>query len=105
MEFWRLGGSLTSHHWKLGHYQAHTYVSFPVFVNAFLFFFCAVEMERAVLTEQRTNIKFLVKLGKSGREILEMLETVYGESAMKRRTVYKCVDRFKEGWESIDDNA
>jgi hypothetical protein len=44
-------------------------------------------MEWGVLTEQRTNIKFLVKLGKSGREILEMLETVYGESAMKRRTV------------------
>jgi transposase len=62
-------------------------------------------MERGVLTEQRTNIKFLVKLGKSGREILEMLETVYGESAMKRRTVYKWVDRFKEGREGVDDNA
>jgi transposase len=24
---------------------------------------------------------------------------------MKRRTVYKWVDRFKEGWESIDNNA
>jgi transposase len=24
---------------------------------------------------------------------------------MKRRTVYKWVDRFKEGWESMDDNA
>jgi hypothetical protein len=44
-------------------------------------------MEQGVLTEQRTNIKFLVKLGKSGREILEILETVYGESAMKHRTV------------------
>jgi hypothetical protein len=29
------------------------------------FFFCVVEMDRGVLTEQRTNIKFLVKLGKS----------------------------------------
>jgi hypothetical protein len=44
-------------------------------------------VERGVLTEQRTNIKYLVKLGKSKWEILEMLETVYGESAMKRRTV------------------
>jgi len=34
-----------------------------------------------------------------------MLEMVYGESAMKRRTVYKWVDRFKEGRESVDDNA
>jgi hypothetical protein len=58
-------------------------------------------MEQRVLTKQRTHIKFLVKLGKSGREILEMLETVYGESAMKRRTVYKWVDCFKEGRESV----
>jgi hypothetical protein len=50
-----------------------------------------VEMERVVLTEERTNIKFLMKLGKSGREILEMLENVYGESAMKCRTMYKWV--------------
>jgi len=62
-------------------------------------------MERDVLTEQRTNIKFLVKLSKNGQEILQMLEMVYGESAMKRRTVYKWVDRFKEGRESVDDNA
>jgi transposase len=62
-------------------------------------------MEQGVLTEQRTNIKFLMKLGKSGWEILEMLETVYGESGMKRGTVYKWVDRFKEGWESVDDNT
>jgi transposase len=46
-----------------------------------------------------------VKLGRSRREVLEMLETVNGESAMKRRTVYKWVDRFKEGRESVDDNA
>jgi hypothetical protein len=56
-------------------------------------------MERGVLTEQRTDIKFLMKLDKSGWEILKMLETVYGESAMKRRTVYKWVDWFKEGRE------
>jgi transposase len=62
-------------------------------------------MERVVLTAERTNIKFLLKLGKRGREILEMLETVYGESAMKRRTLYKWVDRFKEGRESVDGNA
>jgi hypothetical protein len=67
-------------------------------------FFWTVEMERGVLTEQRTN-KFLMKLGKSGWEILEMLETVYDESAMKRITVYKWVDCFKEGWEIVDDNV
>ena len=35
-------------------------------------------MERDVLTEHRTNIKFLVKLGKNGQENLRMLEIVYG---------------------------
>jgi ribosomal protein S25 len=34
-----------------------------------------------------------------------MLEMVYGESAMKHRTVNKWVDRFKEGRESVDDDA
>jgi transposase len=62
-------------------------------------------MEQGVLTEQRTNIKFLMKLCKSRREIIEMLETVYGESTIKRRTVYKWMDQFKEGQESVDDNA
>jgi hypothetical protein len=34
-----------------------------------------------------------------------MLESVYGKSAMKHRTVYKWVDQFKEWWESVNDNA
>jgi hypothetical protein len=68
----------------LGHYQVHSYFSVPVFVNKF---FCAVEMEGDVSTKQRTNIKFLMKPGKSGLEVLEMLETVDSESTMKCRTV------------------
>jgi hypothetical protein len=35
-----------------------------------------------------TNIKFLVKLGKSGSEIREMLIQVYGDNAMKETAVY-----------------
>jgi hypothetical protein len=42
-----------------------------------------------------------VELGKSRWEILGMLETSYGESAVRRRTVYKWVDWFKEGRESV----
>jgi len=67
-------------------------------------FGCVGGMERDVLTEQRTNIKFLVKLVKNGEEFLQMLEMVYGESAMKGRTVYKWVDRFKEGRESAQES-
>jgi hypothetical protein len=36
------------------------------------------------------NIKFLVKLGKSGTEIREMLVQVYRDNAMKKTAVYKC---------------
>jgi hypothetical protein len=51
----------------------HTYFSVPVFGVPPP----TVEMERDVLTEQRTNIRFPVKLCKSGWEILEMLQTVW----------------------------
>jgi len=53
--------------------------------------------------EQRTNIKFLVKLGKNGNEIREMLMQVYGDNAMKKTAVYKWVKRFSEGRESVTD--
>ena len=43
---------------------------------------------RELELEQRTNIKFLVKLGKSGNEIREMLVQVYGNNAMKKTAVY-----------------
>jgi len=41
----------------------------------------------ALELEQRTNIKFLVKLGKSGNKIREVLLQVYGDSAMKKTAV------------------
>jgi len=49
------------------------------------------------------NIKFLVKLGKSGNKIREMLGHVYGDNAMKKTAVYKWVKRFSEGRESVTD--
>ena len=50
-------------------------------------------------SNERTNMKFLVKLGKSGKEIREMLVKVYGDNAMKKTAVYKWVKRFSEGRE------
>jgi hypothetical protein len=49
------------------------------------------------------NIKFLVKLGKSGSKIREMLVQVYGDNAMKKIAVYKWMTRFSEGRESVTD--
>jgi hypothetical protein len=50
-----------------------------------------------------TNIKFLVKLGKNGSEIRQMLLQVYVDNAMKKTAVYKWVTYFSDGRESITD--
>jgi transposase len=53
--------------------------------------------------EHRMNIKFVVKLGKSGNKIREMLVQVYGDNVMKKTAVYKWVKRFSEGRENVTD--
>jgi len=53
--------------------------------------------------EQRTNIKFPVKLGKSGNKIREMLVQVYEDNTMKETAVYKWVKCFSEQRESVTD--
>lgn len=40
------------------------------------------------LVEQQTNIEFLVELGKNRWQIYEMLQAVYGESAMTRTILW-----------------
>jgi hypothetical protein len=57
-------------------------------------FWCAAARMSELELEQRTNIKFLYKLGKSGNEIREMLVQVYGDNAVKKTAVYKWVKRF-----------
>ena len=57
-------------------------------------FWCAATRMLELELEQRTNIKFLVKLGKSGNEIREMLVQVYGDNATKKTAVYKRVKHF-----------
>jgi transposase len=49
------------------------------------------------------NIIFLVKIGKSGSEIREMLVQACGDNAMKKTAVYKWVTRFSEERESVTD--
>ena len=50
-------------------------------------FWCVASKMSELELEQRTNIKFLVKLGKSGNEIREMLVKVCGDNAMKKTAV------------------
>jgi hypothetical protein len=51
--------------------------------------------------EQRINIKFCVKIGKSASETLALLTVVYGEYAMKKLSVFEWHRRFKEGREDV----
>lgn len=53
--------------------------------------------------EQRCNVKFLVKLGKTRKDAYELLTTVYGEDVMNQVTFYKWYKAFKEGRENITD--
>jgi len=66
-------------------------------------FWCAARGLSEPELEQRMNIKFLVKPGKSGNEIREMLVQVYRDNAVKKTAVYKWVKRFSEGRESVTD--
>jgi len=53
-----------------------------------VFWYAAARMSELEL-EQRTNIKFLVKLGKGGNEIREMLVQVYGDNVVQKTAVYR----------------
>ena len=92
-------------------YQRFTAVLFFIYGSLLLsgicyclrVFWCAAARMSGLELELRTNIKFLVKLVKSGNEIREILVQVYGDNDMKKRAVYKWVKRFSEGRESVTD--
>ena len=48
-------------------------------------------------TEQRINLKFLVKLRKNPTESFKLLKEVYGKEVMSRPRVFKWHKRFKSG--------
>ena len=54
-------------------------------------------------TEQRVNVKFLVKLKKSATETFQLLTEDYGEDCMSRARVFEWHKRFSEGRESVKD--
>ena len=60
-------------------------------------FWCAAARMSDLEFEHWTNIKFLVTLGKSWKEIREMLVQVYGDNAMKKTAVCMWVKRFSKG--------
>ena len=58
----------------------------------------------SVHKEQRVNVKFLFKLGKSATETYLMLQLVYGDECLLCTQVFEWFKRFKNGREEIDDH-
>ena len=54
--------------------------------------------------EQRINLKFLVRLGKTPTEALKLLQEVYGDDTMSRTRLFEWHRRFKEGREKVEDD-
>lgn len=60
---------------------------------------------REMSTEQRINLRFLVKLGKTPTESLFLLRHVYGDATMSRARVFEWHKRFTDGREDTEDNS
>ena len=56
------------------------------------------------LKEQWFAVKFCVKLGNSTTETFTLLNTAYGDVAMKRATCFRWHKRFKDGRLSVEDD-
>ena len=54
--------------------------------------------------EQRIDLKFLVRLGKTPTEALKLLQEVYGDDTMSRTRLFDWHRRFKEGREEVEDD-
>ena len=55
--------------------------------------------------EMRANIKFLIKLNWKAPQIIEALQTVYGDHTLSKTAVYEWIKRFKDGRESLEDDS
>ncbi|KAJ8955414.1 hypothetical protein NQ318_003512 [Aromia moschata] len=55
--------------------------------------------------EQRVNLKFLVKLGKTFTEAYAMLKEEYGNECLSRTQVFERFKRFKEGPDTTEDDS
>ena len=53
--------------------------------------------------EQRANIKFRFKLGKTFTETHQMMQQVYGSDCLSRETINESFRRFKDGREHLTD--
>lgn len=54
--------------------------------------------------EQRANIKFCFKLGKTFTETHQMMKQVYGDDCLSRSRIHEWFKRFQEGREDLEDD-
>ena len=54
--------------------------------------------------EQRANIKFCFKLGKTFTETHQMMQQVYGSGCLSHATINEWFRRFKDGREHLTDD-
>ena len=55
--------------------------------------------------EQRANIKFCFKLGKTAAETVELIRKVYRDNCLSHAQIFRWYARFKSGVEMIEDEA
>jgi hypothetical protein len=55
--------------------------------------------------EQRTNVKFCFKLGKTAAETVEMMRQMYGDNCLSHAQIFRWYARFKSGVETIEDET
>jgi len=55
--------------------------------------------------EQRANIEFCFKLGKTAAETVELMRQMYGDNCLSRVQIFSWYARFKSGVETIEDEA
>jgi hypothetical protein len=53
--------------------------------------------------EQRANIKFYLKLGKTAGEAYEMIKSVYGSDCLSHSNIFRWYAVFRDGREGTED--
>ncbi len=64
-----------------------------------------LKMLHDIFKKQQIVIKFIVKLGKTGAEIMPMLNNMYDKVIMKKSAVYDWIQCFRDGREDVNDNT
>jgi transposase len=54
--------------------------------------------------EQRENIKFCFKPGKTATETFQLITQAYGDNALSRTRVFEWYARFRDGRENLEDD-